>query len=399
MAEESVSITEMMEDEELKEALAVLAGSDPDNCSYSQGYVKRQAVFACSTCTGEGMEPAGVCLACANTCHDGHQIYELYTKRTFRCDCGNVKFGSLKCKLNPEKDGQNIKNLYNHNFFGRYCSCDRPYPDDDDQVGEEMIQCIVCEDWYHSRHLGCAPVDSEELLEMVCESCMNRVHLLWTYAAYFAIPPVTKVSVCKEDEGVSGGENIEDKNTTLHPSRRVHDDVSTSKGSENKQVISNGTVPVNHKRTREEMEMSTAKSQSEVSPCKLREIKSKGLVRPRVGAVFWPYDWRSKLCTCTDCKRAYVEAGVQFLLDESDTVLAYENRGKTEALLEGDLLMSCLSSLDHVQQLEIIYRYNDMKTELREFLQQFADQGKVVTSEAIYTFFEELQSKKKTFQY
>lgn len=49
-----------------------------------------------------------------------------------------------------------------------------------------------------------------------------------------------------------------------------------------------------------------------------------------------------------------MEAGVQFLMDESDTVLAYENTG--EALLEEDLLTSCFSSLDRVQQLELVYR-------------------------------------------
>lgn len=46
-----------------------------------QGYVKRQAVFACNTCTSNPEEPAGVCLACANKCHDGHEVFELYTKR------------------------------------------------------------------------------------------------------------------------------------------------------------------------------------------------------------------------------------------------------------------------------------------------------------------------------
>lgn len=47
-------------------------------CS-SQGYVNRQALYACSTCTTT--ESAGVCLACSLTCHDGHDLYELYTKR------------------------------------------------------------------------------------------------------------------------------------------------------------------------------------------------------------------------------------------------------------------------------------------------------------------------------
>lgn len=52
-------------------------------CLLLQGYVKRQAVFACNTCTPSAAEPAGICLACANKCHDGHDIFELYTKRWF----------------------------------------------------------------------------------------------------------------------------------------------------------------------------------------------------------------------------------------------------------------------------------------------------------------------------
>lgn len=103
-------------------------------CVLLQGYVKRQAVFACSTCTPKDGDPAGVCLACANTCHDGHDIFELYTKRyavkieycfwhevffstlvfltffflclsrNFRCDCGNKRFGDFKCQLIPVSD-------------------------------------------------------------------------------------------------------------------------------------------------------------------------------------------------------------------------------------------------------------------------------------------------------
>lgn len=42
---------------------------------------------------------AGICLACTENCHKGHDLFELYTKRNFRCDCGNEKFANLKCKL------------------------------------------------------------------------------------------------------------------------------------------------------------------------------------------------------------------------------------------------------------------------------------------------------------
>lgn len=136
------------------------------------------------------------------------------------------------------------------------------------------------------------------------------------------------------------------------------------------------------------------KSTAAVVPCRLKALLAQGLERARQGAVFWPYDWRSQLCTCVDCKRTYVQSEVQFLLDQSDTVLAYENRGREQPFGE-DPLMSFLSSMDHVQQLEMIYHYNDMKTELTTFLQQYAIEGKVITAEDIRQFFEGLLSRKR----
>jgi len=37
-------------------------------------------VYVCAKCVGGG-ELAGLCLACSLHCHEGHQLYELYTKR------------------------------------------------------------------------------------------------------------------------------------------------------------------------------------------------------------------------------------------------------------------------------------------------------------------------------
>lgn len=47
------------------------------------------------------------------------------------------------------KPQANNLNVYNQNFKGLYCSCKRPYPDEGNT--DEMIQCIVCEDWFHSK--------------------------------------------------------------------------------------------------------------------------------------------------------------------------------------------------------------------------------------------------------
>uniref|UniRef100_A0A4W5P0E8 Putative E3 ubiquitin-protein ligase UBR7 n=1 Tax=Hucho hucho TaxID=62062 RepID=A0A4W5P0E8_9TELE len=374
--EATVSLVDVLEeDEELEnEASAVLAGSDSEKCSYPEGYVKRQALYACSTCTPKGGQPAGVCLACSYKCHEGHDLFELYTKRNFRCDCGNGKFEEMRCKLYSDKDQLNTENKYSHNFFGLYCTCNRPYPDPEDPVEDEMIQCIVCEDWLHGRHLGCPVPECVELQEMVCESCMNNAPFLWTYATHLA---------------------------GTHRDPIIHSDsLCSSMGillTFSLLVKSNG-VP-GCKRRHQEMEGgSPSKAPSE---CRLKELGGTGTERAEFGAVFWPSAWRTKLCSCVSCKKSYDEAGMSFLLDESDTVLAYENKGKTTeqeqaGTAEGrDPLMSALNTLGRVQQLEIIHGYNDMKTELKDFLQRFAAEGKVVTPEDIRQFFEQQQNRKR----
>uniref|UniRef100_A0A665WQP4 Putative E3 ubiquitin-protein ligase UBR7 n=1 Tax=Echeneis naucrates TaxID=173247 RepID=A0A665WQP4_ECHNA len=351
--------------EELEKALCVLAGSDPENCSYSQGYVKRQAVFACNTCTPRDAEPAGICLACANKCHDGHDIFELYTKRNFRCDCGNRKFGDFQCQLNSAKDEENVRNLYNHNFSGCYCTCDRPYPDTDDQDNDEMIQCVICEDWFHSRHLGCTVVEPEELQEMVCEACMNKAPFLWTYAAHFAVPPVISVSHAEEEEVVDVDAGDGGEKNVFEPSQ--NEDQQPSE-------VTNRSSP--YKRTHEQMTDSPRKATTKTVTCRLKELHLQRLERPRQGAVFWPYSWRSELCICTSCKRAYVAADVQFLMDQSDTILAYENKGLDEPFGQHPL-MALTSSMDRVQQLEVIYGYNELVTSINAFLDRCVAEGKV----------------------
>ncbi|CAG5866420.1 unnamed protein product, partial [Menidia menidia] len=373
--------------EELEQALCVLAGSDPDNCSYSGGYVKRQAVFACNTCNPSAAEPAGVCLACANKCHDGHDIFELYTKRNFRCDCGNGKFGDFQCQLTPAKDEENIRNRYNHNFKGCYCTCDRPYPDTDEQDEDEMIQCVVCEDWFHSRHLGCTVVEPEELQEMVCEACMNKAPFLWTYAAHFAVPPVIAVSHPEEDEDVEV--DGEEEKSEQQQSTKGESTSSDSHKFEDAQTRSSSC-----KRTYNEMTASPLQAPTQTGECRLRGLQARGLDRLRQGAVFWPYSWRSELCTCTSCKKAYVAADVQFLMDQSDTILAYEQKGLAEPFGQHPL-MALTSSMDRVQQLEVIYGFNELTTSISAFLERCAAEGKTVTVEAVHELFEELQARKK----
>lgn len=391
-----VSLVDVLEeDEELEnEACAVLGGSDSEKCSYSQGSVKRQALYACSTCTPEGEEPAGICLACSYECHGSHKLFELYTKRNFRCDCGNSKFKNLDCKLFPEKAKVNASNKYNDNFFGLYCVCKRPYPDPDDEIPDEMIQCVVCEDWFHGRHLGAAPPESGDFQEMVCQGCMRRCSFLWAYAPQLA---VTRVAA--EDEGVVSGDQEVTKSENGAPQDNTHKEEIPHLGKD-------AVKEVTAERTNEPCASSSSESSVQralknhfsaeaPSDCRLRGLQAKQLVR-RDTATYWPPNWRSKLCVCKDCMQMYSDLDVLFLTDECDTVLAYENKGKVDQAAEQrDPLMDTLNSMNRVQQVELICEYNDLKSELKDYLKRFADEGTVVKREDIQQFFEEFQSKKR----
>ncbi|XP_014934394.2 putative E3 ubiquitin-protein ligase UBR7 [Acinonyx jubatus] len=397
-----VSLVDVLEeDEELEnEACAVLGGSDSEKCSYSQGSVKRQALYACSTCTPEGEEPAGICLACSYECHGSHKLFELYTKRNFRCDCGNSKFKNLECKLFPDKAKINSGNKYNDNFFGLYCICKRPYPDPEDEIPDEMIQCVVCEDWFHGRHLGAIPPESGDFQEMVCPACMKRCPFLWAYAAQLA---VTKVSV--EDDGlvlnvdgigdqeVIKPENGDHQDSTLKEDVPEHgkDAVTEIKAEQTNEPCTSSSSESDPQTALKNQHLNTESQ----SGCRLQDLNAKQLIKKDT-ATYWPLNWRSKLCTCKDCMKMYGELDVLFLTDEYDTVLAYENKGKVDQAADRrDPLMDTLNSMDRVQQVELICEYNDLKTELKDYLKRFADEGTVVKREDIQQFFEEFQSKKR----
>lgn len=53
-------------------------------------------------------------------------------------------------------------------------------------------------------------------------------------------------------------------------------------------------------------------------------------------------------------QKAYVAAEVPFLMDQSDTILAYEQKGLDEPFGKHPL-MALTNSMDRVQQLEVIY--------------------------------------------
>lgn len=320
-----------------EDAYAVLGASDDQNCTYNKGYM-RQALYACKTCCSSKVQ-AAVCLACSFHCHEGHELVELYTKRHFRCDCGNTKFDGKQCNLEKLKSATNTENKYNQNFNGVYCVCARPYPDPEGDE-DDMLQCIICEDWYHLKHLECdnnAPADNA-YDEMICAGCMREYNFLWKYATKYA---VQKKADAKSD--------VSEKN--------------------------------------EEIDVSELPKGCQMPKFSCADTK---------GSCFWVGGWRTALCTCDECKSLYNAKDIAFLLDPKDSVQAYEEAGKmNKQESQYEKGMKALASMGHVQKLTAIEEYNNMKERLMQYLQKFAENKKVVREEDIKEFFSAMESKKR----
>ncbi|XP_050539278.1 putative E3 ubiquitin-protein ligase UBR7 [Daktulosphaira vitifoliae] len=348
--------------EELEQANLILEASEGDNCTYSMGYMKRQALYACITCTEDGQTSGAICLPCMYQCHDNHELVELWTKRNYRCDCGSDKF-KTKCELEPNKSEPNDLNIYNQNFKGLYCTCSRPYPDPNEENNDEMIQCIICEDWYHSKHLGTKDMNPNDYSEMICSECTSKLSFLLAYKHLMVVDDSKKcleddenldinVEDTENDTSVNAAELLITKSDIAHPS------------------CSNG-----------ECKLNTTKKMSSIS-----------------GSSFWVEGWRNELCTCVSCNEIYKKEGISFITDPQDTLQAYENKSrermsaKEKQNEEG--LTKALSSMDRVAAVELAHQYNQFKEDLVEWLNSFKG-DEVVKVEDVQEFFSGVQARKR----
>ena len=116
---EDVLQSQLQLEEEAKYQMEQNVGNDEEKCTYEDGYITQQ-IFSCKTCQKNGQFTFGFCYGCSLKCHLDHEVFELYTKRNFRCDCG---ISHSSCTLLPKSSEKNTENQYNHNFHGLYCWC------------------------------------------------------------------------------------------------------------------------------------------------------------------------------------------------------------------------------------------------------------------------------------
>lgn len=394
--EQTYTMDEFIEGIEAQELEAdmVLGGDEGKECTYLNGYMKRQAIFSCLTCVPNGN--AGVCTACSLLCHDGHEMVELWTKRKFRCDCGNSKFGEFSCKLCSVKDSENGDNSYNHNFKGAYCTCGRPYPDPEVEEQVEMIQCCVCEDWFHEDHLGLdsinqIPTDEEgEPLydEFICQECSLTCSFLKLYPdSIWATPKQMSKSV-KND---NGQEHAKTENGASLSEKAMNASGSHS-GSE---IMSNENDPLHA--TDEEKPSGLVKPDTK---CILgADINTISLVSEKKKPMFLSKDWRELLCKCDTCCGFYTRKGIDYLVDKEDSLQEYEKRAKEkreEKLQQQEgAAMNFIDKLDHIQKIEIFNGIADMKDGLQSLMQNVGG-SRPITADDVRGVFANLAKKRRS---
>lgn len=442
--EETITMLDVIEreDELEEEASAVLGNSDEKNCTYPKGYIARQALYSCATCSNKSGQEAAICLACSLECHENHELYELYTKRNYRCDCGNSRFKSdFECKLSDKQNKKaplNENNSYNHNFFGRYCNCDRPYPPDENdespESNDEMWQCIVCEDWYHTKHLEAKSLPSK-FEELACGKCVEKLEFIKYYNLIDKLDPSKRRS-WKINQRINSDASInndhdddgtENNNTeivgpfSVLESKPKDKELASADAVENNNTktsltITNSTSPSKHNANSKEIsESDTNDSQAEnkdpikdvlnVKPANnpdcilelLKDLSQEHKVDN--GPIFWPdCNWRSELCRCQKCMGVYDSKNCLYLIDEKDTVHYYEAQGKALAKNNQTPMergMSALKGMNRAAVAEALNGYDELKADLSLYLRKFADTKKVVREADIHEFFEQLRSKKR----
>ncbi|XVE64687.1 hypothetical protein DITRI_Ditri07aG0121100 [Diplodiscus trichospermus] len=380
--EQTVSINEYLEsiEEEELEADLVLGGDEGDECTYSKGYMKRQAIFSCLTCTPDGN--AGICTACCLSCHDGHEVLELWTKRNFKCDCGNSKFRDFSCKLFPKKDEENIENSYNLNFKGVYCTCNRPYPDPDiprDEEGEPLYEDFICK--------ACSAV---------CSFLTLYPRTIWA-AGRQSVAPLTT----SKDKSM-----VEDVPSTDDGPGKLENDACADSAQKDNLVAGANCKSVSNdnkfvigesSQTGDSTSMSRSIASSHAACILGVDAKAASHVSESK-PLFLSKNWRDGLCRCDKCLDMYKQKHISYLLDKEDSIADYEKNAKQKReeklqRREGAEL-NFFNNLGHIEKMEILNGIADFTDEFRSFLGS-VDPSKAITAADVHQIFENLKNKQR----
>ncbi|XP_047737175.1 putative E3 ubiquitin-protein ligase UBR7 isoform X2 [Hyalella azteca] len=296
------------------------------------------------------------------------------------------------CTYAQDKMTTNVKNSYNQNFDGVYCTCHRPYPDPEQPDEDEMIQCCVCEDWYHTRHLERENVPAgQDYAEMICHLCIAAFPILSNYAALDVSHNESKEANAVDQEKAEELPAV----SATEPELAGKSAAVTTTDSETAGIIETNSESAG---VHETISKSAGKSEEKLKgPCTATVYAAP---TNATKTLFLPENWRSKLCCCSQCTEQYQRLQLLFLTCPDDTTARYEQQSRdrlrgTARQRSVERELEALNAVDRVTRTEMVAEYNTLSTELREYLRKFANTGKVVRDEDIREFFSTLEARKK----
>ncbi|KRX35195.1 putative E3 ubiquitin-protein ligase UBR7 [Trichinella murrelli] len=364
MSDESEPVLNINDLIQFYEDVDELAGAyGTSNCTYPLGYVKRQAIYSCITCWEKSGSFCGICTACYLTCHNTHDALQLYTKRNFRCDCGNSTNKDVCCSFVPEKDPVNEKNIYGHNFEGKYCYCNEK---SNETMEDDMFTCIFCEDWFHEGHITGSYEDGDN--ELICKGCAAKRPFLAFYIEKYGVMEKTDEDKKSETEQNSV---IEEGNETESV----------------EQLKAEKVEDVKHADTEVKNVAQLSDEEKCVLPAVKNEESNSCLLSGRTLEaysydVFMRNGWRKELCHCLLCLDLYKTYDCEFLLDDEDTFEKYnENSQKNTMSSVEEMFDHYTVGMNPSQKLEIAYGIAEMKKELSQMVAEC--DGQTITMEDV----------------
>lgn len=351
-------------------------------CTYEKGYIS-QEIFCCLTCQNEINKPVMVCTACAINCHKDHELANLYFKRGFRCDCGNAN-SITQCLFEKNKEYENKDNPYNHNFQEKYCYCDK---DEDD---EGMIQCLICEDWFHKRCLNIYENYANDILseneenngEMICKNCFKKISFLFDNYDIKKILLLNRGKSNTEEKIIGFSQKENEDELFMNVGKRKNTEI------ERKEIGKCKKDPLQKEKNKEI----------------LSEIKEKEIY---INAA----EFEKSLCKCEECIKEYKEKNLEFLGTAFygewtqrmlfDTEME-EGFNKSKKNIFGEIeemdiekeMKKNLTALPVEKQVKLNIVFNNFMEAFKEFTKTKMENGEaVITKEMIEGFLKEFQKR------
>ncbi|GAA5861803.1 hypothetical protein JCM3774_001307 [Rhodotorula dairenensis] len=394
-------------------------------CTYDLGYIK-QPLYSCRTCLND----RAVCVACSVACHAEHDLVELFNRRDFRCDCGTEGMGAGSCcQISDRADApRNDRNRYDHNFRGEFCWCGRAY--DPHTEENDMIQCLVCEDWCHEPCLMAPQAGStlrddghivnEEAAEsaqagerepveavltpddfdvLICQRCVRQKADLRALLERYAGVEGTGVLVISETDKVLGGVTVppaeadDGGEASMRPDDAGLPTASAKRDTNDAGLAATGDETRPAKRARVASPPVAAAGGAHGETClaprpagatgesPLRRLEARGA---RLN-VYLQEGWMDRWCRCHECLTTLLR--YPYLLEEEEVYEPPEDPDASKSTFELGM-EHLLTRMPREQALDSISAFAQLSERLKGFLRPHAEGGTAVTKADIDAFFE-----------